>query len=172
MRLTILTASILLLAPGLVLAQPSAADRIAAQNALFEEQWQTGLKNAPERATAVGDYRYNDKLADYSLARITTQNAENKAYLARLTAIDATGFPDQDLLSHQLMERQLKQRIEVLRPQGLRDVPQPAERGPDLSPTSPTPSRSTPSSTSRTTSPASTRSPASSPRPPKSSASA
>ena len=117
MRLTILTALALVLTPALTpvlhaAAPTPVADRIAAQNALFEEQWQTGLKNAPERATSVGDYRYNDKLADYSLARITAQNAENKAYLARLTAIDTTGFPDQDLLSHQLMERQLKQRLE------------------------------------------------------------
>jgi len=35
-------------------------DRIAAQNALFEEQYQTDLRNFPERATAFGDYRYND----------------------------------------------------------------------------------------------------------------
>jgi uncharacterized protein (DUF885 family) len=112
MRLTILTASILLLAPVLALAQPPVADRIATQNTLFEEQWQTGLKNAPERATAIGDYRYNDQLADYGLTRITAQNAENKAYLARLTAISTANFPDQDLLSHQLMDRQLKQRIE------------------------------------------------------------
>ena len=112
MRLSILTASILLLAPTLALAQTSVADRIATQNALFEEQWETGLKNAPERATAIGDYRYNDQLADHSLAHITKLNADDKAYLVRLTAIDPTGFPDQDLLSHQLMERQLKQRIE------------------------------------------------------------
>jgi uncharacterized protein (DUF885 family) len=112
MRLTILTASILLLAPTLALAQTSVADRIATQNALFEEQWETGLKNAPERATSIGDYRYNDQLADYSLAHITRLNADDKAYLVRLTAINTTGFPDQDLLSHQLMERQLKQRIE------------------------------------------------------------
>ena len=117
MRLSILTATAAaILAPAILfasaVAQTPVADRLAAQNALFEEQWQTGLKNSPERATAVGDYRYNDKLSDYSLARITAQNAENKAYLVRLTAINTTGFHDQDLLSHQLMERQLKQRIE------------------------------------------------------------
>ena len=39
-----------------------AADRVAAQNALFEEQYETGLRNFPERATSYGDYRYNDKL--------------------------------------------------------------------------------------------------------------
>src|ERR1700680_2900242 len=44
------------------------ADRVAAQNALFEEQYETDLRNFPERATAFGDYRYNDKLAYSSLA--------------------------------------------------------------------------------------------------------
>jgi uncharacterized protein (DUF885 family) len=95
-----------------VLAQKPVAERIATQNALFEEQWQAGLKNSPERATAIGDYRYNDKLGDYSLARIVAQNKENQYYLARLETISTDGFPDQDLLSHQLMERSLKQRIE------------------------------------------------------------
>jgi hypothetical protein len=31
------------------------ADRLAAQNALFEEQYESDLRNAPERATAFGD---------------------------------------------------------------------------------------------------------------------
>jgi len=93
-------------------APQSVEVRIAAQNALFEEQWQTGLRENPERATAVGDYRYNDRLGDYTAAHYATQNDENKTYLARLTAIDTTSFPDQDLLSHQLMERGLHQRID------------------------------------------------------------
>jgi len=38
----------------------SAERRLAAQNALFEEFWQTSLKLNPTQATAVGDYRYND----------------------------------------------------------------------------------------------------------------
>ena len=46
------------------------ADRLAAQNALFEEQYQNGLKESPERATATGDYRYNDRLSDVSPAAI------------------------------------------------------------------------------------------------------
>jgi uncharacterized protein (DUF885 family) len=109
-----LLALTLLLAPALYISAqtPSVADRIAKQNALFEEQWQAGLKNSPERATAVGDYRYNDKLGDYSLASITARNNENKAYLVRLEAISPIGFPEQDALSHELMERSLKQRIE------------------------------------------------------------
>ena len=46
------------------------ADRVAAQNTLFEEQYESDLRNFPERATAFGDYRYNDKLADHSLDAI------------------------------------------------------------------------------------------------------
>jgi uncharacterized protein (DUF885 family) len=87
------------------------ADRVATQNALFEEQYESDLKNFPERATAFGDYRYNDKLADYSLQAIAQRNKTNQEFLARLQAIDTTGFSDQDQLSHDLMVRVLQQRI-------------------------------------------------------------
>ena len=87
------------------------SERLAAQNALFDEMWETGLRHAPERATAVGDYRYNDKLSDYSLAEIAERDKEDRAFLARITAISTDGFPDQDLLSHELMRRSLEQRI-------------------------------------------------------------
>ena len=83
------------------------ADRVAKQNALFEEFYQAGLKSAPERATSVGDYRYNAQLSDVSLAAIARQHAENDAFLARLRAIPTTGMADADLLSHELLERQL-----------------------------------------------------------------
>ncbi len=81
------------------------ADRLAAQNALFEEQYETDLRNFPERATAFGDYRYNDKLAEYSLAAIVQRHKTDEAFLARLEAIPSTGFSDQDQLSHDLLIR-------------------------------------------------------------------
>ncbi len=87
------------------------ADRLSAQNALFEEQYESDLRNFPERATAFGDYRYNDKLAEYSLDAIQQREKTNEAFLARLEAIPNTGFPDQDQLSHDLMVRVLQQRI-------------------------------------------------------------
>ena len=98
---------------GLMFAQnpKPVADRVAVQNALFEEQYESDLKNLPERATAFGDYRYNDKLADYSLEAITRRNMTNQEFLVRLKAIDTTGFSDQDQLSHDLMMRVLQQRI-------------------------------------------------------------
>lgn len=87
------------------------AERLAAQNAVFEEQYESDLRNFPERATSFGDYRYNDKLADYSLAGIAQRNETNRGFLARLQAIPTTGFSDQDLLSHDLLIRVLQQRI-------------------------------------------------------------
>jgi uncharacterized protein (DUF885 family) len=87
------------------------AERLTAQNALFEEQYETDLRNFPERATAYGDYRYNDKLADYSLAAIAQRHQTDEALLARLEAIPTTSFPDLDQLSHDLLVRILQQRI-------------------------------------------------------------
>src|SRR5208282_1033439 len=99
---------------GSIFAQSSlkpVADRLAAQNALFDEYYETDLRNFPERATAFGDYRYNDKLAEYSLGAIAQRHKTNQDFLARLEAISSTGFSDQDQLSHDLLVRVLEQRI-------------------------------------------------------------
>src|SRR5713101_2789806 len=87
------------------------ADRLASQNALFEEQYESDLRNFPERATAFGDYRYNDKLAGRSLDAIARYHKADQVFLARLEAIPSTGFSDQDQLSHDLLVRVLQQRI-------------------------------------------------------------
>jgi uncharacterized protein (DUF885 family) len=85
--------------------------RLAAQNALFEDQYQSDLRYSPERATAYGDYRYNDKLGEYSLAAIAERHKTNQEFLAKLQALSTQGFSDQDQLSHDLMIRVLQQRI-------------------------------------------------------------
>jgi uncharacterized protein (DUF885 family) len=87
------------------------AERLTAQNALFDEQYETDLRNFPERATAFGDYRYNDQLAEYSLAAIHKRHETDEAFLRRLEAISTADFSDQDQLSHDLMIRVLRQRI-------------------------------------------------------------
>jgi uncharacterized protein (DUF885 family) len=85
--------------------------RLAAQNALFEEEYETDLRNFPQRATARGDYRYNDMLADYSLDAIAERQKEDRTFLRRLQAIPTSGFSEQDQLSHDLLTRVLQQRI-------------------------------------------------------------
>ncbi len=75
-------------------AQTSApvAQRRAAFNNLLEEQWQYTMQESPEFATIVGDYRYNDRWSDGSLAHIAQQNEDAKKFLGRFEAIDTTGF--------------------------------------------------------------------------------
>jgi uncharacterized protein (DUF885 family) len=84
--------------------------RLAAQNTLFEEQYQTDLENHPERATAVGDFRYNDRLDDYSVAGARKQHDLDEGFRRRLSAISTREFNEQDTLSHDLLLRQLEQR--------------------------------------------------------------
>jgi uncharacterized protein (DUF885 family) len=92
-------------------APDSIASRVAAQNALFEEQYQSDLRNHPERATAIGDYRYNDQLDDYSPAGAQRQRTDDESFLSRLNAISTAGFAEQDNLSREVMKRALMQRI-------------------------------------------------------------
>jgi uncharacterized protein (DUF885 family) len=110
----ILVSSILLVASSLPAISQSVkplAERVAQQNALFEEQYESDLRNFPERATAFGDYRYNDRLNEDSLAAIAQRHKTDEDFLHRLDAISTTGFSDQDQLSHDLLIRVLQQRI-------------------------------------------------------------
>ena len=97
---------------SLAASPDSVAARVAAQNALFEEQYQADLKASPETATSYGDYRYNDKLDDQSLAEAEREHATDEKFLARLKAISTAGFAEQDLLSHELLVRNLERRNE------------------------------------------------------------
>ena len=89
----------------------SVAARLTMQNALFKEQFEDDMRASPESETARGDYRDNAMLDDYSLAASVKQNAVDRAYRAKLEAISAEGFPEQDHLSHDLLLRVLDNRI-------------------------------------------------------------
>jgi uncharacterized protein (DUF885 family) len=106
-------AAALLLSSAVAIAQVNTplAERLAAQNALFDESWQTTLKLSPLLATNVGDYRYNDQLGDDSLGAIEKRHELDQAWLARIQAISPDGFAEQDRLSHDLFVRNLQQRL-------------------------------------------------------------
>jgi uncharacterized protein (DUF885 family) len=104
----LILAVVLALASSAFAQTPPLEERVTKQNALFEEFYETGLKNSPERATSFGDYRYNSQLGQYSLAEIARQHAEADDFLKRLKEIQTDGMSDKDLLSHQLLQRQLE----------------------------------------------------------------
>jgi uncharacterized protein (DUF885 family) len=86
--------------------------RVAEQNALLEEYYQSDLRTHPERATAYGDYRYNDRLDDRSLAGLSAEHTSDRNFLAHLRAISTTDFSGQDAMSHELLLRTLQQHID------------------------------------------------------------
>ena len=108
---TLVFASALAQAPVTALTPP-VSERLAAQNALFDEAWQTQLKLSPTLATAVGDYRYNDQLSDNSLAGIERRHKINLVYLDRIKAISPEGFSEEDRTSHDLFLRNLKEQAD------------------------------------------------------------
>lgn len=83
-------------------------------NQLLAEEWEYELRESPELATLLGDYRYNDRWSDYSLAHVQRQREDLQQWVARFTTIDTTGFPEQEKLNQVLILRNLKERIEAI----------------------------------------------------------
>lgn len=77
-------------------------------NQLLAQEWEYELRESPESATAIGDYRYNDKWSDASLAHLAKQRQEQQAWLEKFEAVDTSGFPEQEKLNQLLMVRNLK----------------------------------------------------------------
>ena len=88
-------------------ATGDASSRVGTQNAIFEEYYQAMLKDYPELATSLGEYRYNSLLTDASLAAIARRQKESDAFLARLKVISTEGMAEQDQISHDLLVRSL-----------------------------------------------------------------
>lgn len=84
-------------------ASVQAAEAPSAQAAqLYERDWQWQLRHAPEKATALGEHRYNAWLADTTLAGRTATLAHERAMLAAAQAIDRTQLAGEDQVSWNL----------------------------------------------------------------------
>ncbi|HVT96800.1 MAG TPA: DUF885 domain-containing protein, partial [Acidobacteriaceae bacterium] len=84
-----------------------AAARGKALNDLFAQIWEDRLSHSPEFASTIGDDRFNDQLTDYSIEAYNQRLARGRDYILRLSAIDTNGLPDQEVLSRDLMIRDL-----------------------------------------------------------------
>src|SRR5258708_18068671 len=114
MRKCVLASALLLIAVSTAAQTRPASSvdaRLAAQNKLFEEFWEKNLELSPTQATAVGDYRYNDKLGDYTLAAAENRHKLNAAFLARIKAISAEGFSEEERTSPDLFLRNLQENL-------------------------------------------------------------
>jgi len=82
---------------------------------LIAEEWEYELRESPEFATIIGDYRYNDRWSDMSLAHVQQHKRDAEAWLERFNAVDTTGFPEQEKLNQVLMVRNLEEDLEGIR---------------------------------------------------------
>jgi uncharacterized protein (DUF885 family) len=92
-------------------AAPNDAPRALA--ALFDEEWENDMREAPEWASELGDHRYDTLWNDASLAAEARRNAHERAVLEKLHRIDRRALSGEDAISYDLFERRTKLGIEA-----------------------------------------------------------
>ena len=104
----ILLRSLALAAVALAATQPvarAADDSNARLEALFQSEWERGLRENPLSATYLGDHRYDDRWPDLSPAALAKSNAADKAVLAALAGYDAASLTEANRLNRDLFRR-------------------------------------------------------------------
>jgi uncharacterized protein (DUF885 family) len=91
---------------------PVQSDAASALHALFDEEWERGLRESPESASYRGDPRYNDRWTDLGLDAIARRQAEDRAVLARLRAIDRSRLSPADQLNYDVFLWQQEKSVE------------------------------------------------------------
>ena len=85
--------------------QAEVVDATTALNELFDEYFERGLELNPVRATAIGDYRYNDKLANSIGPEYRKASLEmDEEFLGKLLDIDREQLTRQDQLSYDMFK--------------------------------------------------------------------
>lgn len=102
-------------APATATVDPTLGARREQSRALVAEFWEYTLRRNPEWASILGDKRYNDRWNDDSEQAVQDDLAQTQKFLDRLQAIDTTGFPEQERLTHVLLARQLRLTLEGAR---------------------------------------------------------
>ena len=100
------------LAISTALVSPAHAGPAEDYTELREEIWQATLDSSPQLATSVGDRRGDGKLGDLSLEEYDRQVEENRAFLARLNAIDESALPEDLRIDYAILKRSFEDNIE------------------------------------------------------------
>lgn len=80
---------------------------------LFEDYWQFQMRRSPERATYLGDHRYDDKLYDFSESARQDQLATYRSFLKRLEKFDRVQLTEGDRLSEDLFRLTLESNLDM-----------------------------------------------------------
>ena len=79
---------------------------------IFDEEWEWQLREYPERATFIGDSRYDDRLTDVSAEAYARRQAHATELLARLGSVDRGKLSADDQLNYDLFRLRVENAIE------------------------------------------------------------
>jgi uncharacterized protein (DUF885 family) len=102
------------IAPPAAPSAPARAITPEALHALFAEEWDYAMKEAPAYASRIGDRRFDDRWPDVSPAANERRAAHDREVLGRLRVIDPRALPAQDRVSFALFLRERESTVEGL----------------------------------------------------------
>jgi len=88
------------------------ANATKALHDLFAAAWDQQMQEDPERASELGDRRWNDRWMDRSPEAYARRNAVNQEVLAKLAKIDRKSLSKTDQLNYDLFQKRYLDRIE------------------------------------------------------------
>jgi len=120
----VICVALALLAAALPAAHAAAATSSATKelHALFESEWERGLRENPVAASYQGDSRYDDRWADRSVDALARSHAADRAVLEALERIPPGRLSEADRLNRDLFARQYRGEVDAYE-WGLRYLP-------------------------------------------------
>lgn len=79
---------------------------------LFTTEWDYDMQEHPERASTLGDRRWNDRWTDQSIEAHARRHQHNQEVLVRLAGINRAALAPADQLNYDLFKKQYENRIE------------------------------------------------------------
>lgn len=79
---------------------------------ICDDSWEATLRENPTYATYLGDFRYNDRLADISEAGRARRRGLHEGFLARLRALNLASLDENDRVTADILRLQLEQALE------------------------------------------------------------
>lgn len=83
--------------------RPDVKAAMQALHRLLDAEWEWRLAQFPERATTIGDHRYDDRLTDRSPAAVAARRGHHRERLAAIRAIDRSRLHGEDRLSWDIL---------------------------------------------------------------------
>jgi uncharacterized protein (DUF885 family) len=90
--------------------QPNAATK--SLHDVFTAEWEYDMQQSPERASSLGDRRWNDRWSDDSLEAYARNHQHNQDVLAQLAKIDRAALSPKDQLNYDLFKKRYVDSVE------------------------------------------------------------